>query len=572
MEYSNNHWNQPGGYAPTFNYTSGVHHTQQLDHRPTSTLYDGDDFPYHEEELMRTNFAQMSFYGSPSSRQPQQQPSPQQQTQTHTQGFSRKAQTVPSVCRFFAQGNCMKGSQCRFMHLMPTAGSNSLAGSSTFGDRRTGAMYRGKPGPYDNQLEYAANVNSAEMLKGDIVRLSRQQAGCRLLQRLVENEPNRTLIFNEVFESLNQLVTDAFGHHLCLKLLDFLQTAKRTKMLEQIKDDLVSTSLNVHGTRVVQKMLECMDSSPEFAITAQAFDAFIITLAKDVYGMHVVLRCLHRIPAVPDKKDPNKTDNNFIFKQITSNIVSVATHKHGCCVVQWCIDYASPDQRKDLVKAIVINALELAQDAFGNYVLQQIMDTAQPETLKKLCHRLKGSMSKLAVQKFSSIVVEKTIEMCVESRGEIIKELVCSSKIKRLLQDPYANYVIQKILSVTRQDEFHDVVDNIRPHLDSLGATLFGKRIKTQMIRKFPILSMTTRAKMINTSTSEATMNTNGEVNTKDSNNNPSTATTISSVPTSTTSVNIQNQPIVKPKEKTTELVGLTNQPGQAIKMMENQI
>lgn len=150
------------------------------------------------------------------------------------------------------------------------------------------------------------------------------------------------------------------------------------------------------------------------------------------------------------------------------------------------------DQRKIVVKAIVSNALELAQDAFGNYVLQQIMDTAQPETLKQLSLRLKGSLSKLSVQKFSSIVVEKTIEMCVENREDIIKELTAPGKIKRLLQDPYANYVIQKILSVTRQEQFHEVVDSIRPHLANMGMTLFGKRIKTQMIRKFPILSMST--------------------------------------------------------------------------------
>merc|ERR1719242_2342088 len=182
-----------------------------------------------------------------------------------------------------------------------------------------------------------------------------------------------------------------------------------------------------------------MDSSTEFAITAKAFDAFIITLAKDVYGMHVVLRCLHRIPAVPDKKDPNKTDNNFIFKQITSNIVSVATHKHGCCVVQWCIDYASPEQRKDLVKAIVINALELAQDAFGNYVVQQIMDPTHPEVLRDLVDHLSKSITKLAVQKFSSIVIEKCLEYTEsDQQMKIINELVQPHKLARLLQDPYA--------------------------------------------------------------------------------------------------------------------------------------
>jgi len=72
----------------------------------------------------------------------------------------------------------------------------------------------------------------------------------------------------------------------------------------------------------------------------------------------------------------------------------------------------------------------------------------------------------------------------------IIKELTSATKLPRLLQDPYANYVIQKALSVTRQETFQKIVTVIRPHLESLGTTPFGKRIKTQMIRRFPILSM----------------------------------------------------------------------------------
>ena len=43
---------------------------------------------------------------------------------------------------------------------------------------------------------------------------------------------------------------------------------------------------------------------------------------------------------------------------------------------------------------------------------------------------------------------------------------------------------------MTRNDNFQEVVTRIRPHLESLSDTPFGKRIKTQMIRRFPILSM----------------------------------------------------------------------------------
>lgn len=193
----------------------------------------------------------------------------------------------------------------------------------------------------------------------------------------------------------------------------------------------------------------------------------------------------------PNESDPTAPNNQFIFEEITKNIVSVATHKHGCCVVQWCIDYATPIQRQKLVIVIVQNSLELSQDAFGNYVVQQIMDPTHTGVLQKLVSHLQGSITKLAVQKFSSIVIEKCLEYTeAEQQMTIIRELVNRNKLPRLLQDPYANYVIQKALSVTRNENFQEVVSLIRPHLDALSDTPFGKRIKTQMIRRFPILSM----------------------------------------------------------------------------------
>lgn len=410
-----------------------------------------------------------------------------------------------NICKFFANGNCTKGQNCNWTHLIPTAGMGSnqnRRGRNYQQQRRVDQQYQGGGRRYQNQympgdatnhvMQEAPfmNVRSASELEGEILRLSRQQVGCRLLQRLLEtDEEGRSIILEEVFTSMNTLVIDPFGHHLVLRILDFVKYEDRKRILIQLQEDLVAISLNVHGTRVVQKLLECMENSDEFELIQKAFEVFVITLAKDVYGMHVVLRCLHRIPAPnPESDGP---DNTFIFREITKNIVSVATHKHGCCVVQWCIDYANVEQRKALVNVIVENALELAQDAFGNYVLQQIMDTAQEDTLRHLIRRLKGSMSKLAVQKFSSIVVEKCVEMAPKDlRKDIFDEIINEHKISRLLQDPYANYVIQKILTITRQAEFHDIVAKIQPHLNNLGNTPFGKRIKTQMIRKFPILSM----------------------------------------------------------------------------------
>ena len=58
-------------------------------------------------------------------------------------------------------------------------------------------------------------------------------------------------------------------------------------------------------------------------------------------------------------------DNQFIYNAIAANLIEVATHRHGCCVLQRSIDHASPAQRVQLVTEIIFNSLYLVQDPFG---------------------------------------------------------------------------------------------------------------------------------------------------------------------------------------------------------------
>jgi hypothetical protein len=84
----------------------------------------------------------------------------------------------------------------------------------------------------------------------------------------------------------------------------------------------------------------------------------------------------------------------------------VATHKHGCCVFQRCIDHASEQQAEQLYKVLIKNAIPLSQDQFGNYVLQYILDRSDTN-LSPLIHQFQNHVVQLAKAKFSSNVIEK---------------------------------------------------------------------------------------------------------------------------------------------------------------------
>jgi hypothetical protein len=95
------------------------------------------------------------------------------------------------------------------------------------------------------------------------------------------------------------------------------------------------------------------------------------------------------------------------------------------------------------------------------------------------------------VQKFSSNVVEKCLELANDKlKVKMIEELINPERLPRLLQDPYANYVIQKALSVSKKAQFERLVAVIKPHLLALRNTSFGKRIQSKILKKFPDLQI----------------------------------------------------------------------------------
>jgi len=85
-----------------------------------------------------------------------------------------------------------------------------------------------------------------------------------------------------------------------------------------------------------------------------------------------------------------------------------------------------------------------------NYVVQYIIEMEIPSASSKLHSQFKGKYVHLSTQKFSSHVVEKCLMHIAESRSRIVQELLSCPHFERLLPDPYANYVVQRALGVTK--------------------------------------------------------------------------------------------------------------------------
>eukprot|EP01125_Pyxidicula_operculata_P017292 TRINITY_DN6055_c0_g1_i2.p1 TRINITY_DN6055_c0_g1~~TRINITY_DN6055_c0_g1_i2.p1 ORF type:complete len:665 (+),score=81.08 TRINITY_DN6055_c0_g1_i2:83-2077(+) len=403
-----------------------------------------------------------------------------------------------SVCRYFASGFCSRGNRCNFVHNdettttppppPPIASIVPPPTKSTQKNRiKTGSRHPVPASCYVNL--------TLEECRGNIATMCLDQHGCRFLQRHLDSGDSSvvTLIYSEVIEHIMELMSDPFGNYLCQKLIEFCNEEQRLEITKRVSGNLVLISKNMHGTRAAQKLIECISSPEETRLVRKSLKGSVVSLIQDLNGNHVIQKCLH-------KMEPN--DNQFIYDAVAQHCIQVSTHRHGCCVMQRCIDHATYDQKLQLVEEIKNNALSLVQDPYGNYVVQYAIDLDIPTLPTDIIIKLQGNLHYLAKQKFSSNVIEKCLKTgdsaCVI---RVLKEFLgdfnttvdgkVQDQIIGLLQDSYGNYVIQTCLSEgasKAHKEYSRLCETLRPFIHQLHNAPYMKRIAT-LLNLVPVVA-----------------------------------------------------------------------------------
>lgn len=120
------------------------------------------------------------------------------------------------------------------------------------------------------------------------------------------------------------------------KLIEVATGDARRSILDRLCADAVATACNMHGTRTVQKAVECLKGAEEVAQFVAALHDNLLTMVKDVNGNHVIQKCLATF---------GPAEKQFIYDVIAAQCVDIATHRHGCCVMQRCFDHGSEEQK-----------------------------------------------------------------------------------------------------------------------------------------------------------------------------------------------------------------------------------
>lgn len=195
-----------------------------------------------------------------------------------------------------------------------------------------------------------------------------------------------------------------------------------------------------------------------------------------------------------------QTYTQFIFDACMHYCQEIGTHKHGCCVMQRCLEKGSRVQKMALADVIINHLSALIEDPFGNYLVQNVLKLDSCEKSDMIFRVIAKDFVRLSQLKFSSNVIEKcldserigpqvdqlflgthenedlTVARCLgrqsKNKAQRIKFLT-----QRLMMHSFGNYVLQKAILVVNPGLRTQILESIQLQSCSLSQTKHGPKV-----------------------------------------------------------------------------------------------
>ncbi|KAL7718414.1 Pumilio family RNA-binding protein [Entamoeba marina] len=331
---------------------------------------------------------------------------------------------------------------------------------------------------------YQKKVVSSKFKAHTVTDLCKDQQGSRKIQQFIENATEEEVdeIFSFVYSDSLDLMTDLFGNYVVQKLLEHGTKKHAELFLEKIKGNVVRLSLHMYGCRVIQKVLEVIPLKHIKSI-ANEIRSNVSTFIEDQNGNHVIQKFIDSM---------SDDDSLFIVHEIKNKVVGYSKHPYGCRVIQRLIERNNADMLEVISNELTQHVWGLSINQYGNYVIQHLIQHGTNEQRETIVQEMKGKLFEYSMKKYSSNVVEKCIRCCGKKERNVFIDELCkndsnSKKIYDMMCDPYANYVIQRLVEVmTEAQKELFIAKFITPNIEALRCNSYSKhllqRISTALI------------------------------------------------------------------------------------------
>jgi pumilio RNA-binding family len=233
-----------------------------------------------------------------------------------------------------------------------------------------------------------------------IRRLRNDVFGNYVVQKLLDfGTPE---VKNQIRETLEgemlQLSLQMYGCRVVQKALEALDEDDLPRLLREFHHNVLSCIHDQNGNHVIQKCIEVLNSRADRAL--QMGDT-------------------HRAYFLSEQID-------FVIDDVLVNTLSLSCHPYGCRVLQRILEHCN-EQKKTAVLDELLNCHKrLLDDQYGNYVIQHVLQFGRDEDRDSILQIIvENGLLDLSRQKFASNVVEKLLKYGnANQRRAVVREML----------------------------------------------------------------------------------------------------------------------------------------------------
>ncbi|CAD8061111.1 unnamed protein product [Paramecium primaurelia] len=290
------------------------------------------------------------------------------------------------------------------------------------------------------------------------------------------NLKEKEFVFNTYIKNdIENFSLDKYRHYILEKIIEVGPPSHKNIILDRIYKQIHKLIKDLYACKVMQKGLEVMTFNPQDS--PEQLENYLSFIHQDNAQMKKIY--IDKIANQIIQKSLEILEGSNLLKllQILQKYIlnnnkekfELSTDQYGCLIVNKIIDIYPKQfelQTKQICNDIIVRAIEncscLTRRQYANYIIQQILEKGQ-EVHKRLLmdqYLIKDFIS-MSLDKYGSNVAEKAIIYAgPQWRLKLWEEEVSisESSFKKLINDQYANYPIQRLFEYLEQQQRNEFI------------------------------------------------------------------------------------------------------------------
>ncbi|KAG0531095.1 hypothetical protein BDA96_05G244300 [Sorghum bicolor] len=312
-------------------------------------------------------------------------------------------------------------------------------------------------------------------IKGQVAASCADANGSRFVQQAIQvaTPQEIVMVYEEIMPCVRTLAADVFGNHAVQKILEHGPQSCKRELISRLMGHVLPLSHDMYGCRVIQKALDVGEHNQKIVIVKELKHK-VLKCVRDQFASHVIQKCVECLP-------PKHIQ--FIFRSFCGWAKALSMHPYGSRVIQKVLAHCDNAEVCHTLTAEIIEfANKLSADPFGNYVVQHLLEHGGQTQRSMIVRKFDRRVVSLCYHKFASNVLEKCLVFgSQEDRQLIINEILGnagSQHVEHLVDmmiNPYANFVIQKMVVTAEEQQVGLLLDVARKNADSLKRYPHGR-------------------------------------------------------------------------------------------------